>query len=262
VAMTDRRPAWYDGALCETLGAARVFHTTDRYPLFYLKITKCGCTYLVNLLHALDHGVPHPAAGRVHSHEEDFVKAGLLPDAVVATSPYAFAVVRDPVDRFLSLYFDKIADTSNENDEGMRRRVVRVAGLSVGPGVSLEGHRDNCLKVLDFFEANLAGRTKGGVNPHWQRQVARLRRARDFPLKVLTLDGLTWQLPTLLAPLIPDISERMAAVRSRNTSKKPFNRAEIETPELAQRVHSIYAADLDIYRRARADWGPAPDRRG
>jgi hypothetical protein len=260
--MTDRRPAWYDGPLLDQPGAGRVLHTTDRYPLFYLKITKCGCTYLVNLLHVLDHGVPHPAGSRVHSHDADFVKAGLLPPAAITGSPFAFAVVRDPVDRFLSLYFDKIADVENANDAGMRRRVMRMAGIDVGPGTSLETHRDNCLKVLDFFADNLAGNTPGGINPHWQRQAVRLRRAQAFGLTLLTLDGLKWQLPALLAPLIPDITEKMAQVESRNRSKKPFSRAEIETPELAERVHSLYAADLEIYRRARAERGPAPDQRG
>lgn len=256
--MTDRRPNWYSGELLAAPGPGRVFFTTDAFPLFYLQITKCGCTFLRNLLYALDHGTPHPAAGRVHAHDEDFVKAGLIPGDVLARSPHAFAVLRDPVDRFLSLYFDKIADTTNTNDEAMRRRVVRAAKLDVGPGTSLATHRENCMKTLDWFERNLAGKTKGRVNPHWQRQVVRLSRTGDVAPRLLTLDGLSWQLPRLLSPIIPDIASRMAAVRVRNSSKKPFSRAEIETPALAERVHSVYLADLETYRRASADWGPAP----
>ncbi len=248
---------WFTRKGLDKPGPGRFFYTTRRYPLFYLQITKCGCTFLRNLLYYLDHDALHPDSTRIHAHEADFLKADRIPRRFLRESPYLFAVIRDPVDRFLSLYFDKLANLENQHDTGMRTRVARAAGLKLASDMSLDDHRENCLKTLAWFEKNLAGEA-GKPNPHWQRQSLRLNRIRDLEPRLLTLGGLSWQLPELLSPLIPDIAEKMAAVRVRNESRKPFGRAEIMTPEIAAAVLRVYPEDSETYVRVAARWGRGP----
>jgi len=238
-------------------GPGRFFYTTRRYPLFYLQITKCGCTFLRNLLYYLDHDEIHPDSARIHAHEEDFLKADRIPRRTLRESRYMFAVIRDPVDRFLSLYFDKLVNLENRHDVGMRTRVAKAAGLRLAPDLDLADHRENCLKTLNWFEVNLAG-DAGKPNPHWQRQSLRLKRISELEPHLLTLSGLSWQLPKILDPLIPDIAEKMDAVRVRNESRKPLSRAEIMTPEIAAAVLRVYPEDSETYVRVAARWGKGP----
>jgi len=260
--MTDQLPDWFNGTPLAEPGPGRFYFTTNRYPLFYLQITKCGCTYLRNLIYYLDHGTPHPEGSQVHNFNDDFAKADLIPRETLIDSPYLFTVVRDPVDRFLSLYFDKIANLKNQKDTAMRRRVVRKAGLDLHPDMDLADHQQAALLTINWFGQNLERGKRGRINPHWQRQQERLRRTEGLAPRLLTLDGLPWQLPALLGPIIPDIAEQMAAVRVRNASQKPFSHAEIATPELVETIHAVYAQDLQTYQQVRALWGEKPNQQG
>jgi hypothetical protein len=255
-------PRWYTGQPLTQPGPGRFFLTTQRYPIYYLQITKCGSTFMRNLLYYLDHGAVHPQPGKVHSLADDFVKADLVPGGEMVASPYLFTIVRDPVDRFLSLYFDKIANLNNDKDRGIRERVVRNAGLDLTPDMDLAAHQLNALKAIIWIGKNLERGVRARINPHWQRQQERLRRTDGLAARFLTLDGLPWQLPALLSPVIPDIAAQMAAVKTRNSTKKPFSRAEISTPELVETIHAVYAQDLDTYRQVRDLWGAAPGQEG
>ncbi len=256
--MTDSLPDWFDDQSLDAPGPGKFLLTTNRYPLYYLQITKCGCTFLRNLIYYLDHDALHPAGTRIHSHEADFVKADLIPRDLIAASPYLFAVVRDPVDRFLSLYFDKIANLDSPYDEKIRARVIRAANLDITSSMGLADHQRNSLKTINWIGRNLDRKGQGRPNPHWQRQSVRLSRTEGLSPRLILLDGLSWQLPQVLSPLIPDIADKMQAVRVRNVSRKPFSRDDMLTPELAGAVASVYPQDTEAAAQVRADWGPAP----
>ncbi|MEM9269948.1 MAG: sulfotransferase family 2 domain-containing protein, partial [Pseudomonadota bacterium] len=113
----------------------RVF-TLSNAPVFYLATTKCGCTYLKNLFYLLEHGHVHPRAAYIHQHEDEIPRAGHLSLAEVQASPYGFMVVRDPTDRLLSLYFDKIWGDGPQNFPHIRAALARDSGLSLERGLS------------------------------------------------------------------------------------------------------------------------------
>ncbi|MEL6598991.1 MAG: sulfotransferase family 2 domain-containing protein [Pseudomonadota bacterium] len=235
-------------------GQTRIFYTTQRYPIYYLAITKCGCTYLKNLFHALDHGVPHPDGAFVHETESGLTKARDVPPEVIRASPYAFAVLREPGARFLSFYFDKIYGEGPQNFPEIRAHLSRILGLDLSPDLDVEGHRRNCLSLIDWVGRNLRGETDRPKNYHWRPQAARLRRARGYPLTYLTLPGLDWQLPQLLAPVIPDLAERMRVVEERNSSPRPVDPRAVRDGELEARIAEVYGADAELYARAEAAW--------
>lgn len=74
--------------------------TLRRAPVYYLPNTKCGSTYLKNLFYYLDHSAEHASGIDIHSNADDLVRAQTGDEESIRQSPYAFAVLRDPVDRF------------------------------------------------------------------------------------------------------------------------------------------------------------------
>lgn len=174
--------------------------------------------------------------------------------ALIRESRFAFVVLRDPVERFLSLYFDKIWGDGPQSFPAIRALLVREIGLDPARGLDAAGHRRNCLRLADWLGENLAGRTEAPVNPHWRRQAARLRRARAMAPARLTLEGLDRQLPALLGPAVPELAAAMAAVTARNRAPRPVRSAELVTPELARRIRAHYAEDEANWRRAAEDW--------
>lgn len=246
-------PAWFSGEPSEKPGLGRALYTTRTYPIFYLMILKCGCTFLRNLFYHLDHGHLHADAGRIHAHDQDFLKAAHVPHDVIQSSPYVFTVVRDPVDRFLSLYFDKIANTENEVDAWMRRRIAEGAGLELGPEISITTHRENCLKMLGWLKRNLDDGLEGRTNPHWQRQSVSIERIARFKPTLIPLPQVQDRLDALLGPIVPDIGKHMKAITVRNVSPKLFERSVFVTDELVEMTRSIYSKDMVLFEIARAN---------
>ena len=228
--------------------------TTRSYPLYYFAITKCGSTYLKNLLYALDHGDGHHDGDDVHRNDADFLRAGPDDTAKINASPYAFTVLRDPVQRFMSLYFDKIYGDGPNAFHDIRLKLAADIGLDMNRALDVSGHTENCLKFIQWLESNLNGETEYEVNPHWRRQSSRLQRVKTLDLTHLTLEGLDNQLEALLAPLVPDLRAVARKVVARNRTLRPVATSAVVTPELQARIHRVYASDLRNWEKARAYW--------
>lgn len=228
--------------------------TLENADVYYLPITKCGSTFMLNLFYYLDHGVEHETGNRIHQIRDQFPRAGAADDDKIRASKHAFTVLRHPVDRFLSLYFDKIYGDGPQNFGNIRHRLVDDIGLDLTRGLNAAGHRENCLKFIDWLADNLAHKTDMPVNPHWRPQSKRLKRFAALGLEALTLDGLNWQLPMLLGDAVPDIESAMAAVRSDNRIARPFTNQQILDDGLQSKILRVYAADMRQYEAARLKW--------
>lgn len=183
--------------------------TLRRAPVYYLPNTKCGSTFLKNLFYYLDHSTEHSSGIDIHSNADDLVRARTGDEDAIRQSPYTFAVLRDPVYRFLSLYFDKIYGDGPNNFADIRVYLSEEIALDLTRGLNVEAHRDNCKKLIDWVALNLDHKTDLPINPHWRRQSSRLQRVASLRPRHLTLDGLDWQLPMLLGDIIPDIRQAM-----------------------------------------------------
>ena len=236
--------------------------TTRSAPLYYLPITKCGCTFVKNLLYALDHGVEHPDGINVHQTESGLIHADGHDYRTVFDSPYGFTVLRDPPSRFMSFYFDKIWGEGAVNFPRIRAQLEEDGVVDLDRDLGVEAHRANAYRLLDWVARNLQGETDIAVNYHWRAQTGRLRRARMFRLNHLTLDGLDWQLPLLLEPIVPDMAERMEAIRARNRSEKPISAGDVLDADLTKAIQTLYRADTILHDRARRRWlSQTPERR-
>ena len=197
------------------------FHTTRRYPIYYLSITKCGSTYMKNLFYALDHDAQHPDPDHIHDHGADLIRADFAPRWMVRRSAYAFTVLRKPSKRFLSLYFDKIYGDHPGNVPELGEEIAAEAGLDLAPGLDLAGHQRNTKRFIRWIAANIAHETDQPINPHWRPQMRRIATVQHMGLNFLTLEGLSWQLPVYLGSAVPELETAMARVRTRNPRKLP-----------------------------------------
>lgn len=231
--------------------------TLKKAEVYYLPITKCGSTYLKNLFHYLNNGFEHESGPYIHHQPNALIRAGEGDNDKIKRSGHAFTVLRDPVDRFISLYFDKIYGDGPRNFEDIRAMLAEEIGLNLTPDLSVDGHRRNCRKFIVWLDENLAFRTDEPVNPHWRRQASRVKRVEELELVHLTLEGLDWQLPMLIGDVVPNISDAMAAVKERNWVPRPFTRDELLDSALQSKIEQVYNRDLKLHNAATEYWQSA-----
>ena len=232
----------------------RLFSTRKFPELQYFAITKCGCTFMKNLLWRIDHGRDHADALRIHRNNRDFPKAGQLGYTVgqIRTLDYSFVILRDPVERFLSLYFDKVMGPGANRFIPLRQVLLENHGLIPHP-TGIDGHRANCHTLLRWLELNLAGESELRRDAHWVPQSQRFRIIRAMDLKVILLEGLAARLEMLLSPLIPDIAQLMQGVE-RNTAPRPAPREALVTDALRDAINALYAQDARAAQAVAAFW--------
>ena len=228
--------------------------TTHRVPLRYLVIPKCGCTFIKNLLWRLEHGSDHDSPIRVHDDDGQFLRADALGlgAADIRAESHAFTVLRNPVDRFFSLYTDKVIGPGWQKYVPLRR--VLAEGYGLDPEAdSVAAHQANCEIMIDWLERNLADEIDLPKEAHWTPQSYRWRLMEKFDLKLLLLTGVEQQLTLLAGDLVPDLPALLAGLEP-NRSRKPVPKGAVLVPELRKRINAVYAADRRLFNRVRDAW--------
>ena len=237
----------------EVDGPVAMLYTTREFPIYFLSIAKCGCTYMQNLFYYLDTGKLHHDPDNIHDYRGDRQRPVGKSIEDIQDEEHAFCITRDPAARFMSNYFDKLWNDESHFDF-LRDAMLREPGVVIGPDISLEQPRSNCMAFINWLDRNIQGQTEVEVNRHWVRQQRRQKQARALHLKALTLDGLNWQLPRLIGDVVPDIAERMAEVKTLNATKKPFTYDQILTPAIRARIGEVYKGDAWVYNKVRTAW--------
>jgi hypothetical protein len=222
--------------------------------LFYLSIPKCGCTYVKNVLWRLRCGEFHPNPVRVHDNESCFPRAiDLLSDPeCLSREPLAFTVLRNPVDRFLSLYLDKIVGVGRRKFLPLADLLSGSRGLMIDPS-SLSDHHYNLELLIAWLGDNLSQANGFPRDPHWTPQSDRLGVIRQFDLKILVVDRLSLGLEALLAEYVPDISH-ILLVAERNRSSRSAAKSELLNKTIRQKVNALYSIDRSLYTKANIAW--------
>ncbi len=225
--------------------------TTDEYPLYYRMITKCGCTTIINLIYYLHTGHVQDNPNAIHQNEGLVPKADKVTNEEIRNSPYSFIVIRDPVKRFMSLYYDKLY-TKTPNRIG--KYFIENGLVDLDAGVDIDMHRENCIRAIKWINKNLAGQTDQKKNFHWRPQMMRLKHVYSLNFNVLMLEDLNYQLIKTLQPLIPNIEQAIETVSVKNVSPKPVPADAILNDELRQLITNTYASDTKIYNEVAAYW--------
>lgn len=131
--------------------------------LIYIPIPKNACTSLKHAMHYLEYGEPFDLSNyRVYGYQSlhDFYnkqnEAFTSVEALTKQNAFCFTVIRDPVDRFLSCYGNRVVKLG---DLQKNRRELEQSGLSTDPD-------------LDTFAQNLIEyrRIHPGIRHHTEPQ--------------------------------------------------------------------------------------------
>lgn len=209
------------------------FLKSERYGFYYYKIAKCGSSYLQALVKQLD-GI----------NQEKTLKAKTWD----GKRAIAFVVIRNPIDRFTSLYFDKLAKPTIMSQHFLRR------GLLKENSQTLEDHRNNCSQSLGWISGTINSNVIGKMNYHWRPQIYRLHKISKMRVHMLTLDGLYWQLPLILSSNCPEINQHMKDLNPQNVSPKFFPASQLVSNKLRQQISRTYASDFRLYAEVNNYW--------
>lgn len=224
-----------------------------KLPIRYLFIPKCGCTFVKNLIWRLDHGQAFHNPKRIHDVMEDFARAsalGLTQEAIRAEE-HAFTILRNPVDRFLSLYFDKVVGSGWTKYVPLRATLQKY-GLNVEARTA-EEHRRNCQIMIEWLEVNLSGENDLPKEAHWTPQWYRTDIMKGFDLKLLTLTNLDARMELLLGDIVPDIGPILAEMERYATNSKDKKDAVLDQ-KVKNRINQVYKRDREIFERLKEIW--------
>ncbi|MHA1127541.1 MAG: sulfotransferase family 2 domain-containing protein [Alphaproteobacteria bacterium] len=226
--------------------------TAGILPFYCVTTPKVGCTYLKNLFHFLEHQKVHHDPLRIHDKSEISVNREMI-DAQSLAQGTSFFVVRDPVDRFFSFYFEKVYNTGPQSFPWIARRLTERRDYVGDQDIFLEQHRINCIALLGFLKYHFNKDTVEKTNAHWRPQIETAKKVAGFGLKPLLLEKLDTQLLQIADGRIVGLADAMA-ISARNTSDRLFTNAEILTPEIADRISALYASDQALYERVKSGW--------
>ncbi len=232
----------------------RRLFTISAYPIRYLVIPKSGCTFVKNLLWLLDHGEPFASQKNIHDMDEAFVRASALglTAADIRNESHAFTVIRDPVDRFFSLYKDKIIGSGFRNFPPLSEVLQKRFGLDPLADTAAD-HARNCGILIGWLADNLENGTDMKPDQHWTPQHYRGRYIRDMNLHVLVTSEVAPQLMVLLGDMVPGLPARLA-ICERNTTPFGYPRDAVIPEDVRRKINQTYARDRNMFDKASGLW--------
>ena len=236
-----------------TQNAQRLF-SSRTFPIRYLVIPKCGCTFVKNLLWRLDNGSNNPDPKRIHDRDTNFARAsdfGLTTEEL-RREEFNFVVLRNPVDRFLSLYFDKVVGAGYKHFVPLRKVLQENHGLNVAATTAAE-HLANCKILIEWIDHNLQTVNELERDSHWTPQSYRFGLVKEFDLKLLLTSGLDAKLNLLLSGVVPNIEEALSSLE-RYSSGSGLTKDDILDKALRARINQVYRRDRDIYELTKDYW--------
>ena len=234
--------------------------TSRHYPIYCKPIQKSGCTTIKNLFHRLDHGVWLDEPQSIHRRQRELLRftGPGTSAAEIAAFGHGFAVVRKPLDRFLSFYFDKLAARVERPPEmhWLARSLAERYGFDPAPDLGLEALRRNLFATLAFIEDNRRGATPEGRDPHWSSQSGVLDRVAGAGLAVIPLEHMADGIERVAGDVVPGIGDMIrSAPRFNETNwRREVDREALVTRPLLQRVRGLFREDYRIYRAAMANY--------
>ncbi|MBL4806224.1 MAG: sulfotransferase family 2 domain-containing protein [Rhodobacteraceae bacterium] len=228
-------------------------------PLHCVVNLKAGSTFLRNLFHVLAHGELYTDPNMIHESEHQVMQSLSIDELAHDIS---FFVIRNPIDRFFSLYFDKIISAPPRNFPWVTARMAKNWTFHAGPKLTIEQHRENCLSLISFIKFRFNMHPMDAVNPHWKPQTEVVKRAIKFGLTPLLQENLSAQLIQISGDRIPGLDDAIALVGHRNKSTRTVFAKDILTPRIRRLISELYEADVALYKLLKSGWtetGQPPD---
>ncbi|WP_153768716.1 sulfotransferase family 2 domain-containing protein [Labrenzia sp. CE80] len=204
--------------------------------VYYVPQTKCACTTLRSVVYLHKTGKLPIDENKVH---EEIDAIGVNVDNKnITKDDLVFGIVRDPIDRFLSFYNDKVA--GQHKQQWLLDVLDRDFGLT-------GNHTIDCGKALDHAIDTFVGRSREKVDPHWAFQISKAHIYRNLRAILIPIEKMSIVLPDLLEQPVPNFTNLLKAVGQANKSSKALTRKEISGTELESRIAETYRLDHELY---------------
>ena len=235
----------------QTLPTAKIVHNCIRenrdHGFIYLNNPKVGCSTVKSALwQAITGEKPAKGAG-VHAVAGSPFNAKPV-DAAFAEQAFIFTFVRNPYQRVVSAYLNKV----------IARRNPAWKVFAARHGVGGTG-----LVSFDAFVEALEAVPPELHDPHWRPQHLNTLYPFVKPNMIADLEALDSQLPAILARLFPGQKFAGPAKRKRNTNTRArmIWRAQLADSGTRKRVLDIFGADFEAFGyRTDLEADPAPMR--
>lgn len=231
----------------------RFIRRLAQHPVYYQQITKCGCTFVKNLFYLIDDPRRAPQGDGIHRIDDQILRAGDVADEEILASPLRFIIIRDPVSRFLSLYFDKICPANGKNADHFAFLFRDEAGVNLQAETLIE-HQSNISKSLNYINKSVNMQLGEPPNWHWRPQLYRVAQIAHLDFLMIPLEEMQATLSTLLRPHVPQIDEQIARITQRNTSRANIKKADLTNDAIAEQIADIYPRDTAMYHEVKRHW--------
>ena len=163
-------------------------------------------------------------------------------------------VFRDPYARFFSLYFDKVWGEGQQAFPWIAKQIAKNRRFKKSRELSEAEHHDNCCRVIGYLQQRFNERPVEELNPHWQPQVVKMKRARTFGFAPVMLEAFTQQIKLVSEGRIWGLDDAIAATRFKNATEKPIEMEKLLSPWIKERLQALYGEDIALYDRIKAGW--------
>jgi hypothetical protein len=168
---------------------------------------------------------------KVHSLEGS-VFTNKLTEPTKAESAFIFTFVRNPFQRIVSAYLNKVVKQSDEVWSSFAGR------QSIDPKIPIS---------FDEFVELLAGVPAEESDPHWRPQHLNILYPFVQPNLLADLEYLDSEMPKVLAHLLPNTAPKVFQARSHHTKARVEWRSYFADASTVGRTLQIYSADFEAF---------------
>lgn len=207
----------------------------DKIKLIYFPIHKNASSYLMQLFDFIETGKKRRFSFNPERHDFFKNKYGLKKKEKIPKDYLSIAFVRNPYERILSAYINKIKNCPKE--EQNKRGIFL--------GLSKDFYKEMDFK--EFLEC-IEHRHPKKLNPHFKPQFLFLvdKNNKIIPKFI----GKVEKISDELNKLAKQLNVIMPEMEKKNKNKN-YNLKHYYTPELKERVYKIYKKDFDLFNYRR-----------
>lgn len=218
---------------------ARYLVPMPEHDLLYVKNPKAGSSSLLVWLIRLHTGdteseVHNPRQGRQLPNVRDVGRRQVL--RMLAGDAYRFSFVRDPVRRFESVYWDKLAPQGARRAGRFRAMVQGTLDLPIDP--------ESTPTFEQFLSAVEQQDPISEMDPHWRPQHVNLMHPVVTYDRVGRLESFERDFAQIREEAgLPDLPSERRNVKSHNRTGSLYD----GRADLVSRVEELYATDMELY---------------
>lgn len=220
-------------------------------PINFVATKKCGQTFVQNLLYFIEHNKEICDPQRINMNGTISVQS-IARDQV--NDEVSFYIVRNPTDRFFSLYFDNLIGDSTRQFPWLRKKLHKNRGFHLGTDLTIMQHQKNCRALIAFLEQKMKNLPSKRAKLHWRPQVDFLADAICFGMTPILLEDLENQLLQIANGRIKFLEEAFIALPRFHQSNRFIQQEDLLTEELERRLLVLYAHDYQLYENAKHFW--------